>query len=160
MKHRFQTPFTVTDEWSGLFSSENNEPSLTQQSDAAESDINIIMKQYGQSGMFPQVTTAPSYGDFSGVTDYRSALELVQRADQAFQEVPASTRKLFNNDPASYLEFVQNPENKDKIKELGLANAEKIPETTLSDIAKILKEKNESANNNSGPASGQSASGA
>lgn len=138
-KHRLQTPFTVDDAWSLQFGTINDEVSLTQQSDAEECDINVIMTKYNPAGAFPQVTDAPTYGDFSGVTDYRSALELVQRADEAFAEVPAETRRLFNNSPSAYLEFVENPENKDKIKELGLGKISKIPETTLADIAKILQ---------------------
>lgn len=137
---KFDTPYTVDDKRSASFATINKDPSLTTQSDAADADINIIMKRYGATGQFPQLTKEGIYGDFTQVTDYGTALHLVQQADEAFSEIPAEIRRKFNNNPQEFLEFVHNPENRDEIKKLGLTIPEKIPETTLGDIANILKE--------------------
>ncbi|WNK13022.1 MAG: internal scaffolding protein [Microvirus sp.] len=157
MTKKFTTIYTHSDVRSLVFATQNDDPDLAQQSDADECDINIIMKKYGAGGMLPQRTDLPKSGDFTAVTDFRSALDLVDQAREAFADVPAAVRKQFNNDPAQFMAFMENPENKDEIKKLGLAKAEKIPETSLADIAKILKEQNGNSNNQS--PSNQSASG-
>lgn len=134
------TPFNIDDNWSAQFGTENTEPTMTQQSDAEDADINVIMKKYGPSGMFPQLTEPGIGGDFSLVTDYSSAIELIRKADEEFAQVPAQVRRLFNNSAAAYMAFSEKPENLDKMRELGMANKKPIPETTLADIAAILKE--------------------
>ena len=40
-----------------------------------------------------------------------------------FEELPSQIRKKFNNDPAQFLDFVQNENNKDALYEMGLALA-------------------------------------
>lgn len=99
----------------------NEEPSLTQQSDAKDADINVIMKRYGGTGQLPQLTVQPMYGDFSEVTDYRDAVERVQAADKMFKELPAKVRKEFDNDPAKFLAFTGDPNNAEELTKMGLA---------------------------------------
>ena len=38
-----------------------------------------------------------------------------------FNELPGAARHEFNNDPATFLKFVQDPKNADKLEKLGLA---------------------------------------
>lgn len=118
---KFQTQYTTDRAWSLLFATDNTEESLTQQSDKDECDINVIMAKYGTTGQVPQVLEQGIYGDFTEITDYRSALDMVRRADAAFHEVPAEIRKRFDNDPAKFVEFVQNPDNIEELEKLGLA---------------------------------------
>lgn len=84
------------------------EETLTQQNTAEETDINYIVATFTRTGILPNAQTPPTYGDFSGVSDYREALELIQEADNAFNSLPADVRAHFNNNPASYLDFVEN----------------------------------------------------
>jgi hypothetical protein len=41
-----------------------------------------------------------------------------------FMSLPAKIRSRFQNDPGAFLDFVQNPENRDEMIELGLAKAQ------------------------------------
>lgn len=119
---KFSTPYAYRkgrDEKS--FATINNEESLTQQSDAIDCDINVIMERYGQTGQVPQLLTPGIGGDFSIITDYRSALDAVRRADEQFHEIPAAIRNEFQNDAGKFIEFAQNPENIDKLREWKLA---------------------------------------
>lgn len=99
-------------------------PSLTVQSQAEDADINVMMKRFGVTGQFPINPKTPLYGDFSDVTDFASALNAVQAAEHAFLEYPADFRARFENNPQLFLEFCENPANRDEIKKLGLAAAD------------------------------------
>lgn len=125
---KFLTPYTYGKEISALAATINNEPSLTQQSDLAESDINILMARYNSGGQLPQVIEPGQYGDFTEITDYRDAQNAILAANEAFAEVPAKIREKFENDPAKFFEFVNNPENLPELRKLGLANPEEPPE--------------------------------
>lgn len=120
MKKKFRTPYSVR---SDAYGSRNDEPSLTQQSDAADLDINVIMKRYGGSGMLPQVTMQPLYGDFSETGDFSAAKQRVLEAEDAFLTIPADIRARFDNDPGKFIEFATNPDNLEKLQEMGLADA-------------------------------------
>lgn len=97
------------------------EVSLTHQSLSQECDINVIMARYEKTGVIDYVQSrSPQYGDFSQVRDYRENLEMIINAQESFMALPAHVRLRFNNDPAQFLDYVQNPENIDGIRELGL----------------------------------------
>ncbi len=98
-----------------------DDPSMAQQHMAEDADINVIVKRFGLTGQMPQGVRMPTYGDFTGVADYRSALEAIQAADADFMELPADLRARFNNDPQLYLDFAENPANQQEIYDLGLA---------------------------------------
>lgn len=102
---------------------ECRDPSLTIQSQAQDADINVIVKRFGLTGQLPQVLRPPSYEDFSeSVDDYRSALDLVAAADASFMKMPAEVRKRFDNDPAEFVDFCNNPDNLEEMKKLGLVD--------------------------------------
>lgn len=110
---------TDSDQWSEIYGSENNEPSVTQQSFASDADINTIVKRFGVTGELPNVVPA-QYGDFSNVTDYQSAMNAVREAGGAFMALDADLRAHFQNDPALFVDFVSNDANRAKAIELGL----------------------------------------
>jgi len=60
--------------------------------------------------------------------DYHEALNIVADAESMFEELPSTIRAQFENDPHKFLEFVQDPNNLDEMRELGLAKP-----PTLSD---------------------------
>lgn len=123
---RFATQYNHGRDISALFATVNNEPTMTQQSDKDDCDINIIMKKYGH-GAFPQVTAQPMYGDFSQGLDYTEARQAILRADEAFHEIPAEIRQHFDNDAAKFIDFTQDPKNLPKLREWGLAKREETP---------------------------------
>lgn len=99
-------------------------PSRTKQSFRDECDINNILRQFNVTGQLPVGSVQPQYGDFSGITDYQSALNAVMAAQDSFLELPAKVRAKFDNDPAVFLDFVSDEANKDELKALGLLRQE------------------------------------
>lgn len=94
-------------------------PSLTKQEFKDDCDINRIMDKYIRTGAIDHFSKySPMYGEFSPC-DYQESLNLVNRANKMFAELPASIRQLTET-PDGFLSFVQDPKNKDKMAELGL----------------------------------------
>jgi phage internal scaffolding protein len=99
------------------------EPTLAQQHCKDECDINYIVERFGVTGQLPpQTGPMPTYGDFTGIGDYRDALEAVRAADDAFMALPAKVREKFDNDPALFVDFCSStdPEDRSLAIELGL----------------------------------------
>lgn len=98
-------------------------PSLTVQAMAEDNDLNVLLKRFGVVDHFPTETRPPMYGDFSHITDYRSALEALDRAEADFMNFPAYIRAQFDNNPQLMLEFAENPANIATVKSWGATNA-------------------------------------
>lgn len=98
-----------------------NDPSLTQQSQKEESDINVIVARFGVTGLLPQRLNVLNLEAFDDIFDYQTAMNAVVAADRAFLQVPADIRARFQNDPQKFVEFVSNPENKEELYRLKLA---------------------------------------
>lgn len=93
----------------------------TKQSEKDACDINQIMARYIKTGNITHANRyQPEYG-YASEFDFRESLQLIQNGQDMFDELPAETRKEFHNNPAEFLEFVQNPENKEKLIEMGLS---------------------------------------
>lgn len=103
-----------------------NSPSLTKQSMKAECDINNIMKKYVKTGTVSHVNKYG--GEYASIKPYdlQEAMNTVIKAEAMFAELPAKVRNEFKNQPSLFLEFVQNPKNEDKIREMGLAVPKKV----------------------------------
>lgn len=89
-------------------------------------DINLIVKRARKTG---QLSTGMSmsnrraqFGDFSDVTDYKTARDQINNSVVAFFELPAHVRRYFHNDPANLLDFVADDKNLKKAIELGLVD--------------------------------------
>lgn len=96
------------------------EPSMTQQSFKDECDINTILERFNITGQIPVSPIDPQYGDFSGVTDYQSALNAVMAAQAGFDQLPAVVRQRFANDPAAFVDFCLDESNREEMVKLGL----------------------------------------
>lgn len=94
--------------------------SLTKQSFADECDINKIVERFLHTGQLPQNVSLPQFGDYSQTLDYQTALNLVIEAQDAFMQFPHDVRARFSNDPAQFLDFVNNPDNIDEAIKLGI----------------------------------------
>lgn len=92
-----------------------------------ECDINVMMERFGVTGHLPVPDVAPFYGDFSEVGDYRSALDAIRAADEAFESLPSAVRTRFANDPAGLIAFVQDDRNRLEAEALGLVPAPPAP---------------------------------
>jgi phage internal scaffolding protein len=95
--------------------------SLTQQHMLQECDIREIIKKHDRTGIISHVNRGiAQYGDYSEVNEYREALDLVNNAMGSFMNLPSDIRKMFDNDPGEFFEFATNPDNAERMVELGL----------------------------------------
>lgn len=112
--------------WSVLHGLACPEPTRAQQQFKEECDINTIVKRFGLTGELPTNVRMPVDGDFTTVTDFQSAMNLIRSAQEAFMEFPASVRDEFANDPARMVAFVSDPKNLDRARALGIARPAKV----------------------------------
>lgn len=116
-------------------------PSRTKQSFRDECDVNLIMKRFKNSMGVDYLNRFNGYmdgkfGDFTGVVDYRSAIDQIRQAKEVFGALPAKVRSRFQNDPAEFLDFVGNPNNGDELVALGLATKRVVNESLAEDKSK------------------------
>lgn len=98
-----------------------DDPSLAQQQFKDEVDINVLLERFKVTGRMPEGVRIPSFGDFNGVSDYRTALDALRTARDSFMMLPAKLRSEFHNSPQEFLEFCSKEENLPRLRELGLA---------------------------------------
>lgn len=109
-----------------------NDPSLAQQHMKDECDINVIVERFGVTGQLPQAPLSPQYGDYSGVTDYHSALNAINATMDDFMALPAKLRVRFDHDPVKLLEFIENEANRSEAISLGLIDGQLTIEPVVS----------------------------
>lgn len=108
------------------------DPSLAQQHMKDECDINVIVERFGVTGSLPVSPLTPSYGDFSGVSDYHDAINRIRASEEAFMALPAKIRARFDNDPNSLLQFLQSEENREEAIQIGLIDGKPVVEPIVS----------------------------
>ncbi len=101
------------------------EPTLTKQSFKEECDINNIMLRYQRTGLVDHISKyQPQYHELDGST-YKDLMDKLANANSMFEELPSKARKHFDNDPAQFLDYVNNLQDGADIQQLidlGLAN--------------------------------------
>jgi len=78
--------------------------------------------RFTRTGQLPENVAKPYYGDFTGISDYHSALNQITAAQQGFMQLPAELRSRFDNDPGKLLEFLGDEKNLDEAIKLGLVD--------------------------------------
>jgi phage internal scaffolding protein len=106
--------------------------SLAQQHMRDECDINVIVERFGVTGQLPETPVSPQYGDFSGVTDYHSALNKINATMDDFMALPAKLRVRFDHDPVKLLEFINSEDNRSEAIELGLIDGKPVAAPIVS----------------------------
>lgn len=108
--------------------------SMTCQEFKDECDINtlVTMPNYGINPLKPP-TRIPSYGDFTDerLLNFQESQNILAEATQLFEALPSVVRERFSNDPAKLIDFVNNKDNMDEAKKLGLLN------TPLEDVSMV-----------------------
>ena len=95
---------------------------MTKQSEKDEADINTIMARWTSTGQIDHMAPGEArYGDFTDREEYHLALSRVREAEAHFHLVPAHIRKRVDNDVGKFFEFVTDPERREELVELGLA---------------------------------------
>lgn len=110
------------------------EKGRTKQSFREECDINFIMKRYTRTGRLPElIRTDGKYGDYSNAGDFREAQDIICHAKEQFSALSSRQRERFNNDPARFLDFMNDRSNEDEARKLGFLKP-KAPDTVPKDI--------------------------
>lgn len=92
----------------------------TKQSFKAECDINQILARFLRTGVLDFTNKNEArYGDVTGL-EYQTAVFQISRAKSMFEELPAQLRARFENEPGRFIEFVNNPRNREECVEMGL----------------------------------------
>ena len=112
-----------------------DDESLAIQSAEEESNINTIVRRFGISGELPSDVAMPRSGDFTNAPDFHTAMNLVRQAQEEFLRVPAEVRARFNNDPGRFIDFVDNSENYEEAKRLGLLKMVDVPVPHVPDVS-------------------------
>ena len=98
--------------------------SLTQQNAKDECDVNFIIRKYHKTGLITHARdVAATYADFDAF-DFHSAMNIIAEAQASFDDLPANVRKDFHNSPAEFMDFLNNPANRDKAIEYGFIEAD------------------------------------
>jgi len=129
VRNPYNYDMALASEESGLVC---KDPSLAQQHMKDECDINVLVERFGVTGNMPVAPIEPSYGDFSGVGDYHTALTKIKAADEAFMALPAKIRAKFDHDPNALLNYLQNEENRDEAIQIGLIDGKPVVEPIVS----------------------------
>lgn len=110
---RFRTAYDPSYD-SGDYATEvPDNPSRTKQSFKDTVDVNQILERYHRTGVFDHVNEhGGSYGDADGM-EFKQALDLVNSAQDMFDDLPARARAEFDNDPAKFLDFAANLTSED-----------------------------------------------
>jgi len=74
---------------------QNNEPTMTDQSQAKDTDINVIVNQFMKTGQAPGAATQPMYGDFTQLpNDLRGMIELNRSMKDKRASLPPQLKDL------------------------------------------------------------------
>ena len=101
-----------------------DEEVLTEQHHKKEVDINeIVRRNAGNMELITKVQALQNF-QFDDVTnnDFQEMMNQMLVAKEAFTSVPSEIRKRFGNDPAAFMDFVHDKENKQQLIDWGLAN--------------------------------------
>lgn len=86
-----------------------------------ECDINLIVARFAETGLMTHLADGiPQFMDVSELGDYRSVIEQVRKVDDYFAGLPAEVRSVFDNNPASFMDFLETGASDEDLKKLGL----------------------------------------
>jgi len=121
MKKNYTIPFRSAYSSPVRYSFDSPNPSMTEKHHAAACDINHLLATYRKTGLCTHVNTHQGdYSDISNVPTYHEAMQQIQAADNAFKTLTAEIRAQFSNDPAQFLNFVNDPNNREEMGKMGL----------------------------------------
>lgn len=111
-------------------------PSLTQKQFGKQANINTIMRNYQNTGIYGYVTRmSPNYQPEGSTVDRHQLQNTIAAAKSNWEKIPTDVRAKFNNNLQNALNFIENPENREESIKLGL-----IPKTyTLKKEPEIIQ---------------------
>jgi len=107
-----------------------SKPSKALQHFKDDCDINKLFKKYKKDKNVPLFMNAsqPRFGDFTSAEDFHALQNRIAGVMSDFEQLPASVRARFNNDPGVMLDFVADPKNREEAVKLGLLPPPPAPE--------------------------------
>lgn len=100
----------------------------TRQEFKKECDVNHIVKKYGGIGFVPNPKAiAPVFRDMTVIPELGSVLSRAAIGRQAFEALPATLRKRFNNRMEDLVDFISDDNNYDEALKLGLVVKKELP---------------------------------
>ena len=87
--------------------------SRTKQAMKQESDVNFIMQKYQKTGLVNFVATHQAQYMECPDVDFQTAMDTIRKAEEMFMDMPAKLRQKFDHNPGKFLDFIQNPENRE-----------------------------------------------
>lgn len=102
-----------------------DEVSLTDQSQAEDCDINVIVARAQKGGYVPQLQMMPEYFDVSEIGDFEAAQNTFARAKSQFEMLPSDIRDKFSHDALTFYKSVAN--KPELLEELGLIDKIQMP---------------------------------
>lgn len=96
-------------------------PGLTEQTHKRESDINYILRDVEKTGMISHGNKYEGVYDDVTVQDFQQAIFLTKNIENMFNDLPSGLRKRFENSPKKFIEFTQNPDNRELLDKMHMA---------------------------------------
>ena len=97
--------------------------SLTEQNHRDKTNISNILNKYKKTGMLTHVNHMQgTYADYPNANDFHEIQNVIANAKSMFESIPSHIRAEFNNDPGQFIDFANNPENREELIELGFSD--------------------------------------
>jgi hypothetical protein len=95
------------------------EKTLVEQSAAIETDLNRLLEPAIRQGLLRHSIKFEGEYDDIPVQTFEDAQIVIANAKSMYEELPSAIRKNFDG-PKGFLEFVNNPDNKDQMESMGI----------------------------------------
>lgn len=102
-----------------IFNSDNYDDGRTKQSFKDETDINMILARSHRGEAITHLAKYEAqYGDFSDISSLQEAHDRLQVGLKIFDDLPGEVKREFQQSPKKFFEYVNHPENKQKLDKL------------------------------------------
>lgn len=98
------------------------DPGKTEQSHKDSTDISYLLNNYVQSGEQPKIPEQV-FQDFSDLPDYQTCLNIVKDIDHLFNSLPIEVKSAYDQNPALFMQAVEDPAQRERLVALGVFNA-------------------------------------
>lgn len=96
-----------------------------------ECDVSQIVAKFRKTGLVTHLAKGqPRYIDVSAVPDFRAALDHVNAVGVFFDGLPADLREHFDNDPAEFIDGMNDPQQIDFLRSYGVEPVDKAPSSS------------------------------
>lgn len=104
----------------------NDDVDMAQQQYKDSCDVNKIMEKYEKTGQITHLAkTQGRYANLGEPQDLMEAIIIKERADKAFETLPAKIKAMANHDPVQFIKMLQDPQYDDVLQEYGVKDKPK-----------------------------------